>query len=129
MSIPLLRTLTFARFISSPHKGLTICACSLVRCRSWHLPGNPRLVWHPARLINDGGCVELSMDTMHLLNSPRVLFGSEGSAQTFSLSPFTKNYYAFSLFFNNDKGQLFGNILWYQIAFKPLFIHSFLAAL
>ena len=24
------------------------------------------LVWHPARLIKEGGCADLAMDTMHL---------------------------------------------------------------
>ena len=51
---------------------------------SWHLPGIPKLVWHPARLINEGGCVDLSMDTLHL-KYPLVLFGSEGSALTLPL--------------------------------------------
>ena len=39
--------------------------------------GNLKLVWHPARLIIEGTCVNLSMETMHL-KDPRVLFGSEG---------------------------------------------------
>ena len=57
--------------------------------RSWNLPVNPKLVWHPARLIKEGGCVDLSMDTLRL-NLPLVLFVSEGSAITitlFRLSP------------------------------------------
>ena len=37
----------------------------MVRNRSWHLPGNPRLVWHPARLVKKRGCVDLSLDTLH----------------------------------------------------------------
>ena len=37
------------------------------------------LVWHPTRIMKEGGCVDLSMDTMHL-KDPLVLFGSEGSA-------------------------------------------------
>ena len=52
--------------------------------RSWHLPGNPKLVWHPARLIKEGGCVDLSVDTLHL-KDPLVLFGSEGSALSLPL--------------------------------------------
>ena len=32
----------------------------------WHLPGSPKLVWHSARLIKEGGCVDQSMDTLHL---------------------------------------------------------------
>ena len=40
---------------------------------SWHLPGSPKLVWHPARLIKEGGCVDLSVDTMHL-KDPLILF-------------------------------------------------------
>ena len=57
--------------------------------RSWHLPGNPKLVWHPARLIKEWVCVDLSMETLHL-KDPLVLFGYEGSALTlplFLLSP------------------------------------------
>ena len=57
--------------------------------RSWHLLGNPKLVWHPARLIKEGGCEDLFMDTLHL-KDPLVLFGSKGSALTlplFLLSP------------------------------------------
>ena len=27
--------------------------------RSWHLPGKLKLVWHPARLIKEGGCEDL----------------------------------------------------------------------
>ena len=33
---------------------------------SWHLPGNPKLVWHPVRLVKEGGCVDLSMGTRQL---------------------------------------------------------------
>ena len=57
--------------------------------RSWHLPGNPKLVWHPAQLTKEGGCVDLSVDTMHLID-PLVLFGFEGYALSlplFLLSP------------------------------------------
>ena len=51
--------------------------------------GNPKLVSHPARPIKEGGCEDLSMDTMHL-KDPLVLFGFEGSALSlhlFLLSP------------------------------------------
>ena len=57
--------------------------------RSLHLLGNPKLVWHTARLIKDGGCVDLSMDTLHL-KYPLILVRPEGSALTlplFLLSP------------------------------------------
>ena len=40
--------------------------------------------WHHARLIKEGGCVDLSMDTLHL-KYPFVLFRSEGSALIFHL--------------------------------------------
>ena len=69
--------------------------------RSWHLAGNPKLVWHPACHINEWRFVDLSMDTLHL-NNPLVLFGSEGPA--LSLPLFLSH--ALSLFFNNDKGPL-----------------------
>ena len=52
--------------------------------RSRHLPGNPKLKLHTARLIKEGGCVDLSMDNMHL-KDPLVIFGSEGSALTLPL--------------------------------------------
>ena len=54
-----------------------------------NFPENSKLVWHPARLIKEGGCVDLSMDTLHL-KYPLVLSGSEGSAlilPLFLLSP------------------------------------------
>ena len=57
--------------------------------RSWHLPGNPKLVWHPACILKEWGCMDLSKDTLHL-KYPLVLFGYEGSALTlplFLLSP------------------------------------------
>ena len=47
--------------------------------RSWHLPGNPKLVWHPARLIKEWGYVGLSMENLPL-KYPLVLFRSDGSA-------------------------------------------------
>ena len=49
-----------------------------------HLPGNPKMVDTPDRLIKEGRCVYLSMDTLHL-KYPMVLFGSEGSALTIHL--------------------------------------------
>ena len=52
--------------------------------RSWHLPGNLKLVWHPDCLIKVGGCEDMSMNTLHL-KYPLVLFGSEGSALTLPL--------------------------------------------
>ena len=68
----------------------TLQGAHLMVCnRSWHLPRNPKLVWHPARLIKTGGCMDLSMDTLHL-KYLLVLFGSEGPALTlplFLLSP------------------------------------------
>ena len=51
---------------------------------SWLLPGNRKLVSHPACLIKEGGCEDLSMDTLHLKYS-LVLFGSGGSALTLTL--------------------------------------------
>ena len=55
------------------------------------------LAWHPARIIKDGGRVDLSMDTMYL-KDPLVLFGSEGSS--LSLTLFLLSH-ALPLFFNN----------------------------
>ena len=52
--------------------------------RSWHLPGNPLPVWHPARLIKERGCVDLSVDTMYL-KDPMVHFGFEGYTLFLSL--------------------------------------------
>ena len=46
--------------------------------RSWHLPGNPKPVFHPACLIKEAGCVDLSMNTMHI-KDPLVVLGYEGS--------------------------------------------------
>ena len=70
-------------------------------------------IWHlPARLIKEGGCVDLSMHTM-ILKDPSVLSGPEGSALTHLFSFFHLECYALPLFFNNDKGTLFGNILWH----------------
>ena len=57
----------------------------MVCSRSWHLPGNPTLVWHAARLIKERGYLDLSMYTMHL-KDPLVLIGSEGSALTLHFS-------------------------------------------
>ena len=45
------------------------------------------MVWHPARLLKEGGCVDLSMDTLHL-NYPLVLFGSEVCLYSPSFSSF-----------------------------------------
>ena len=95
----------------------TLQGSHLMVCnRSWHLSGNPKLVWHPAQLINEWGCVDLSMDTLHL-QYPLVLFGSEGSALTLPLFHLTPRITTLSLFFNNEKGPLFAN---------TLFIYSFI---
>ena len=60
-------------YSSSPHvclprKGHTLLVCSIATVcnRSRHLVGSPKLVWHPACLIKEGGYVDLSMDTLHL---------------------------------------------------------------
>ena len=71
--------------LNSPRNGAHLIACK----RSWHFPGKPKLVWHPAHRIKEWGCIDMSMDTQHL-KYPLVLFGSEGSALTlarFLLSP------------------------------------------
>ena len=39
-----------------PRKGHTLLACSMVCDRSGHLPKNPKLMWHLARLIKEGVC-------------------------------------------------------------------------
>ena len=39
----------------TPH-GTHLLACSLVCNKSWHLPWNRKLVWHPARLIKEAMC-------------------------------------------------------------------------
>ena len=73
-------------FQSKISKGLFLL---LFKFLSSNLPQNPKLVWHPACLIKEWVCVDLSMDTLHLKH-PLVLFGSEGSALTlplFLLSP------------------------------------------
>ena len=67
----------------SASKEHTLLACSMVCNRSWYLPGT--LVWHPARIIKEGGYVDLSMDTMHLKDI-LALIRSEGSALTLPLS-------------------------------------------
>ena len=65
-------------------RGTPFLACSMVCNGRWHLLGNPKLVWHPARLIKEWGCVDLSVDTMHL-KDPLILFRFEGSALSLSL--------------------------------------------
>ena len=75
-----------------------VCLCKLNN----YVPGNPTLAWHPACLIKKWGCVDLSMDTMHL-KDPLVLFGYEGSA--LSLPLFVLSH-ALPLFFNNGKEPL-----------------------
>ena len=55
--------------------------------------------------------MDLSMDTLHL-KYPLLLFGFEGSALTLPLFLISLRILnALSLFFNNDKGPLFGNNL------------------
>ena len=66
--------------IQNVPQGSHIMVCN----RNWHLSGNTKPVWHTARLIKEGGCVDLFMDTLHL-KDPMVLFGSEGSALTLPL--------------------------------------------
>ena len=111
-------------------KGHTLLACSMVYNRSWHLPWNPQLVWHPARLIKEGGCVDLFMDTMHLKDS-LALFGFEGSALTLPLFLLSLRIIMFCHRSSTmTKVHFFGNILWHcmafvcRCAFKPSFIHS-----
>ena len=46
---------------------ITLKRAPLMVCNSgWRISENPQLVWHPARLIKEWGCVDLSMDTLHL---------------------------------------------------------------
>ena len=40
--------------------------CSVVCSRDLHLPGNPKMVWHPYHFKKEGRCVDLSMDTIHI---------------------------------------------------------------
>ena len=108
-----------------PHKGHTLwCAVGAGTSRrtlSWSQ-------WHHARLIKEWGCVDLSMNTLHL-KYPLVLFGCEGSALTlplFLLSPriimlchcsstMTKDHFLLMLY----------DTKWPLCAIKHLFIHSF----
>ena len=96
-------------------EGHILLTCWMVCNRSWHLTGSPKLPWHPARLIKEEGCVDLSVDTLHL-KDPLVLFGSEGSVLTLPIFLLSLRIVAVSLFFTNDKGPLF----W----FKPSLVHS-----
>ena len=41
-------------------------SCLMVCNTNWHLLGHPKLLWHSDCLIKEGGCVDLSVDTMHL---------------------------------------------------------------
>ena len=123
-SISLKQGLVFSSF--SLRKGDYLLICSMVWKRSLHLLGNPKMAWHLAHLIKEWGCVDLSMYTMHL-NDSLVLFGFEGSALSLPLFIF----HILSLFFINDRGPLFGHVLWHLVtfvcrcAFKHLFIHQF----
>ena len=49
--------------------------------RSWHLPGNPKLGWHPAHLRGMCGFVY----GYRASKNPLVLFGSKGPALTLTL--------------------------------------------
>ena len=64
---------------NKPCKGNTLLACLMWCNKSWHLPGNPKLVLHPTCLINKGGFVDLLIDTMHL-KDPLIIVGSDGPA-------------------------------------------------
>ena len=81
--------ITFPKFLLISSEKLVVAAP----------PRNFQLVWHPGRLIKEGGCVDLSLNNMHL-NDPLVLFRSKGSALTLPLS---------LLNFTN----VFGNISWH----------------
>ena len=80
--------------LSSPNKDTTtlICHKNKLSIQEYYqkvLVLQKRTLSYPARLIKEGGCVVLSMDTLHL-KYPLVLFGSGGSALTlplFLLSP------------------------------------------
>ena len=79
--------------------------------------GNPTLVWHPARLIKGGGCVDLSMDNMYL-KDPLVLFGSEGSALSVPLVLLSHRISLLCHFSSTmTKDHFFGNMLWHYRAF------------
>ena len=79
-----LYTLLSIGHFNGPRREHTLFACSMVCSMSCHLPGNPKLVCPLARLIQEGVCVDLSTDTVHLIG-PLVFFGSEGSALTLPL--------------------------------------------
>ena len=97
-----------------PCKGHTLLACSMVCNRSWHLQGNPKLVWHSARLTKEGGCVDLSMDTVHL-DDPLILFRFEGSALSLPLLSYRIDMlYHFSSTFTKD--HFWGKTLWHWMA-------------
>ena len=99
----------------------------MVYNRSWHIPGNPRLVMHPARLIEEWGCVDLSMVTLHL-KYPLVLFGYEGSALSLPLL-LSPRRIMLCQFFNYDKGPLFASICgagWPLCVDVPLNTYSFI---
>ena len=68
------------RFLITVQGSHLILLCN----RSWHLPGNPKLVGTILVFIKEGLYVDLSMDTLHL-KYPLVLFGYEGSALTLPL--------------------------------------------
>ena len=66
---------------------------------------------YPSRLIKEGGCVDLSMDTMHV-KDPLVLFGSEGFPLTLPLFLLSPRIIMLCHCSSTDKGPPFGNILW-----------------
>ena len=128
-------SVSYSTFAGQPHIHKSLCTSNsphnqhrtpqgphLMVCnRSWHLPGDPKLVWHPARLTKEWGCVGLFMDTLHL-KYPFVLSGSEGSALTiplFLLSPIIIMLCHFSLTMTKDHFVC-------RCAFKHLFIHAFI---
>ena len=93
-------------YLLSPH---------MVCNRSWHLPGNHKLAWRPARLIKEGECMDLSLDALHL-KDPLVLFGSEDFVLTVPL------------FLLSPRILMLCHLTFvYQCAFKHSFIHSVLS--
>ena len=69
---------------------------------------------HPARLIKEGGCVDLSLDTLHL-KWPLFLFGSEGSALTLPLFLLSSRIIMLCHCYSTmtKARPLFANILWH----------------
>ena len=90
--------------------------------------GTLSYVWHPTRLINEGGCGDMSMDTLHL-KDPLVLFGFEGSALSLPLFLLSQRHYMLCHCSSTmARAPLWKNFmalngLVRRCAFKPLFIH------